>query len=53
MQFWGILGGGMGREGGRLLLLKTASEMSVRNGVVEVDLCLPRSAAKIRPETSG
>lgn len=42
MHLWGILGGGWGG----LLLLKTASEMCVRNGVVQVDLYLPQSAAK-------
>lgn len=29
-----------------MLLLKTASEMCVRNGVVQVDLYLPQSAVK-------
>lgn len=41
-HLWGILGGGWGG----LLLLKTASEMSVRNGAVQVDLYLPQYAAK-------
>lgn len=36
-----------------MLLLKTASEMSVRNGVVEVDPCLPWSAEKTRLEMFG
>lgn len=41
-----ICGAFLGVGGGGLWLLKTASEMSVRNGVVQVDLCLPQSAAE-------
>lgn len=40
-----FVGYSWGRVGG-LLLLKTASEMSVRNGAVQVDLYLPQSPAK-------
>lgn len=36
-----------------LLFLKTVSEMSVWNGVVESDLCLPWSVEKIRLELFG